>query len=213
MTTNYDNNELDSFEEEPSQPSSSSGGGNRNFVVAIAVLGVIFVIAIIAMVVAAVVILPANRRASEAKAAATLTQNAFIAAEATQQQATAAMLAQLRRTPSVTPTPLPSATLAPQAAPTNTAVVAQPTATAATPQATAPDSRTATVAALLTQAAEGKLTATAQGTPGGTGLTPTATALPTTGFAEDVGLPMLFGMALVLIAVIIFVRRARLSTR
>ncbi|RPJ50306.1 MAG: LPXTG cell wall anchor domain-containing protein, partial [Chloroflexi bacterium] len=42
-------------------------------------------------------------------------------------------------------------------------------------------------------------------------LTGTATALPSTGFAEDIGLPGLFGLALGLVLVIVLVRRLRLS--
>jgi LPXTG-motif cell wall-anchored protein len=60
------------------------------------------------------------------------------------------------------------------------------------------DPRTATVSALLTQAAS---TATTR--------TPTVTALPVTGFAEDVGVPGLVGLALVLIVVIFLARRLR----
>jgi hypothetical protein len=50
---------------------------------------------------------------------------------------------------------------------------------------------------LLTLAAEGK-TATA-----------TPSALPTSGFADDVGLPGMFGLALLLVAVIFLARRLR----
>jgi LPXTG-motif cell wall-anchored protein len=62
-------------------------------------------------------------------------------------------------------------------------------------------SSTATVAALLTQAAAGKFTPT-----------PTSSALPTTGFAEDVGVPGLFGIALVMILLIFLARRLRTAS-
>lgn len=81
-------------------------------------------------------------------------------------------------------------------APTNTPVVVSPTVAPASPTI----DRTGTVAALLTEAAAGKLTAT-----------PTASALPTTGFAEDVGVPGLFGIALVFILLIFLARRLRRS--
>lgn len=42
---------------------------------------------------------------------------------------------------------------------------------------------------------------------------PTATALPTTGFADEVGLPGLLAMAAVLLIVIFLARRMRLATR
>jgi hypothetical protein len=76
-------------------------------------------------------------------------------------------------------------------APTNTPVLASPTAVLASPTI----NRTGTVAALLTEAAAGKLTPTA-----------TTSALPTTGFAEDVGVPGLFGIALVMILLIFLAR-------
>jgi LPXTG-motif cell wall-anchored protein len=58
--------------------------------------------------------------------------------------------------------------------------------------------RTATVSALLTAAAESQVTPEA-----------TATELPDTGFVDDLGLPVLGGLALLLVAVIILVRRLR----
>jgi LPXTG-motif cell wall-anchored protein len=84
----------------------------------------------------------------------------------------------VQSTPTSSPTPL-------LAVPTDTPV---PTT----------DPRTATVAALLTQAASAQLT------PG-----PTTTALPSTGFADQVGIPGLVGMAILLIAVIFLARRLR----
>ena len=82
-------------------------------------------------------------------------------------------------------------------APTNTPVLASPTAVLASPTI----DRTGTVAALLTEAAAGKLTPTA-----------TTSALPTTGFAEDVGVPGLFGIALVMILLIFLARRLRTAS-
>jgi hypothetical protein len=64
------------------------------------------------------------------------------------------------------------------------------------------DPRTATVAVLMTQAAAARMTATYQGTAG---------ILPKTGFADEVGLPGLVSLSLVLIVVIFLVRRLRIS--
>jgi hypothetical protein len=112
--------------------------------------------------------------------------------------------------PAATFTPLPTEL------PTNT-----PTATATEePQSALPsvtseggptaDPRTATVQALLTQAALAQtqaaaaiLTVTA---------TPTSTALPDTGFADDVGIPALLAMTALLIMVIFVARRLREAT-
>ena len=46
---------------------------------------------------------------------------------------------------------------------------------------------------------------------GGGGGTPTATALPATGFADEVGLPGLVILALLLVVVVIVSRRLRMS--
>lgn len=96
-------------------------------------------------------------------------------------------------TPEVVPTdtPLP-------VTPTNTPVVIIPTNT----QAPTVDPRTATVAALYTQAAQATMPSVR--TP-----TPTSTALPSTGFADEVGAPAMLGLAILLLAVIFFARRLR----
>jgi hypothetical protein len=99
------------------------------------------------------------------------------------------------------------------ATPTRTRVPNTPTRTATpvvaatnTPVAAIADPRTATIAALLTQAA-----GVQQRTPTATGRA-TSTALPTTGFADDVGVPAMLGMAVMLIAVIFLARRLRTSS-
>ena len=115
---------------------------------------------------------------------------------------------------------------------TATSVIAVATAT---PQPTAAQpspapemlTRTAVVATQLAQgtvfptaptgAVVGNATATKQSTgTGGVGaVTPqvTSTALPTTGFVDEVGLPALFGLGLALIAVVVLARRLRLSAK
>lgn len=99
--------------------------------------------------------------------------------------------------PTEPPTNTPTATEIPQAALPSVTSEGGPTA----------DPRTATVQALLTQAAlaqtqaaEAILTVTA---------TPTSTALPDTGFADDVGVPALLGITGLLILVIFVSRRLR----
>ena len=80
--------------------------------------------------------------------------------------------------------------------PTNTPVIAQPTSTFT---ATA-NPATATVGAAFTQIANSTQT-----------IIPTSTALPNTGFADDVGAPGLILLAIVLVVVIFLVRRLRAS--
>jgi len=78
--------------------------------------------------------------------------------------------------------------------PTDTPVIAEATIT---PTDT-PNPATATVGAAFTQIAVSTQT-----------IIPTSTALPNTGFADDVGLPGMFALAVVLIGVIFLVRRLR----
>jgi len=78
--------------------------------------------------------------------------------------------------------------------PTNTPVIAEATETLSP----TPDPATMTVAAAFTQIAVSTQTVIA-----------TSTALPNTGFADDIGAPGLIAMALALVVVIFLVRRLR----
>jgi len=78
--------------------------------------------------------------------------------------------------------------------PTDTPVIAEATMTLTE----TPNPATATVGAAFTQIAASTQT-----------IIPTSTALPNTGFADDVGLPGMFALALALIIVIFLVRRLR----
>jgi hypothetical protein len=80
--------------------------------------------------------------------------------------------------------------------PTNTPVIAEATATSSP----TPDPATVTVAAAFTQLAVSTQT-----------IIPTSTALPNTGFADDLGAPGLMLIAVALVAVIFLVRRLRSS--
>ncbi len=101
-----------------------------------------------------------------------------------------------------TPTPAVTATNTPEPVqPTDTPVVIIPTNTLVPTG----DPRTATVAALYTQAAQATMPSVR--TP-----TPTSTALPATGFADEVGAPTLLGLAVLLLVVIFMARRLRSST-
>jgi LPXTG-motif cell wall-anchored protein len=200
--------------------SAAAASSNRNFLLALGVLGGIFVLLIIGLVVLFLL-----RRPGATQTANIAATNQVIFAANTQTASAATQIVSLLLTPSSTP--IPSATVEKPAA-TNTAVVAQPTATntaviaqptatntpasgsaagifTATPSVSPTVNRTGTVPALLTQSA-------AQTKTMAVNLTATATRLPKTGFAEDVGLPGLFGLAVGLLIVIVLVRRLRLST-
>jgi hypothetical protein len=78
--------------------------------------------------------------------------------------------------------------------PTNTPVIAEATSTLTE----TPNPATATVGAAFTQIAISTQT-----------IIPTSTALPNTGFADDVGIPGMFAIALALVVLIFLVRRLR----
>jgi LPXTG-motif cell wall-anchored protein len=168
--------------DEDSPPEES---GNRTFIIVAGVLGAITVLALVCIAAYAFVVLPRQRALRQEQDAAAIAQQTQVALGLAQTQAAR----NIKPTATVTPIP-PTST--PTSSPTP--VVALPTNTAAA----LGDPRTATVSALLTQAAA--VTRTAM---------PTSTALPSTGFVEDVGIPGLLGMAALLIAVIFLARRLR----
>ncbi|WP_299027436.1 hypothetical protein [uncultured Thermanaerothrix sp.] len=182
--------------EEPIEPEPEAGspGPNRNFLIAAGIIGGIFVLAIIALIVFALVSANQNRARLQQEAAQINAQNTVIAMQATQTSQAFA----LQQTLLAQPTPTTAAT----------PVIIVPTATPVPTNTLSPENmaRTATVAAFLTQVAKA-----ATGTPQAVGPTPTSTALPTTGFADEVGLPGLLGLAAFLILVIMITRRLRFS--
>lgn len=224
----------DSFQPDEPQATAApaSTGNSRNFMIAIGIIGAIFLVGLIVMGIMAATILPQRQAAQKTQQAVVMADNAALA-----QAATEAVLAQMAT--DVPPTTPPTATLPP----TNTPVVATPEPTleplpgkdkaetpdpavqtemAAAQAQTTPGTgggqvatlapgaaRTATLAVLLTQVAAGNQQADQAAGGGG----PTSTALPATGFADEVGLPGLFAAALGLIILILLARSLRLTTR
>jgi hypothetical protein len=208
---------------------------NRNFWLAAGILAAVFALIVIILTVLALWVLPRNREARLQEAALINAHNTATARSATD---LAIIQAQLSSdTPEVVATELATETVEPTTSPV---VVIDTETPEASPTEERPvgaevddPGRTATVAALLTQAAGGTTEATVPaatstvaglatrmgtqvaGQQGGAtpGVTPgvTVTALPQSGFAEDVGLPGLFGLAVGLVVVIFLVRRVRLS--
>lgn len=174
------NEELED-EEEEALPEESS---NRTFLLVAGGLGLLVIVSLICIAVYALVIVP-NRRDAQS------TQVAEINAQNTQVAYASGLTAEASawtNTPTSTRIPntaTPSPT--PLLAPSNTPAAGQPTE----------DPRTATVAALLTIQAGGLTT------------TPTATGLPDTGFADDVGIPGMLALTAALIIVILLARRLR----
>jgi len=167
------------YDENPPEESS-----NRTFLIAAGILGGIVLLSIACLAGYALIILPQQRAAQEGDQNAVATQKAQV-----DEALTATSVAfDLSLTSQATGTLLP----------TDTPVVAQPTATNTLEFTLTPDPATATVAAGLT------MVAASTGT-----VFPTSTALPTSGFADEVGLPGLVIAAMVLVAVIFLARRLR----
>lgn len=183
----YEGDDFD-YEDEETPPEESS---NRTFLIAAGILGGIVLLSIICLAGYGLVIVPRQQSAQQTQSAAmTQTAEIFIGDALT----ATALSYNLSQTPQVTDTPLP----------TDTPVVAVPTDTNTPENTNTPDPMTATVIAGQTLIAESTQTVVFTSTALGT-------ALPGTGFADDVGLPGLFIMALVLIAVIFLARRLRAS--
>lgn len=189
---NFDDDQFDPGgfpEETPPEPVQRSS--NRTFLIVIAVLGVIFLLALLLLLLVAPKYL-ANQRAAQQEQAAVInaanTATAMAATSMANQQFTQAAQTAIARTPTVGPTKTP------------VVVVAANTQAAGGSGLTA--SELATVSALQTQMAANGAAATA-----------TATALPNSGFADEFGLPMMAGMAVILVLIIILSRKLRLSSR
>lgn len=171
---------------------------NRTFLIVAGVLAALIVVSIVCMALYAMVFVPLRSNQQATEVAKIYAQNTQVALAAGQTEEAS----RYTSTPTVTPIP-PTATTTP------TSVVAVPTDVAST---STPNSRTATVAALLTQAAEAQLTTT-----------PAPSALPDTGFMDEVvvpgvgnlalviGVPGLIILSLVLVGVIVLARRLRSS--
>jgi len=185
MTTDdFDFDDVDL--EGETQPEVSS---NRTFLLVAGILGAILILALVCLGVYAMVYLPGQRNAQSTAAAEINAQNTEVA-----------MLSQMTleaqswtATPTITLTPLPvTATRTPVVAPTDTPEGGVAADVAAGTQ----DPRTATVAALFTQQAAKELTAT-------------PSAIPDTGFADDVGIPGMIALAASLVLIIFLARRLR----
>jgi len=174
------------FEVGSAPPEESS---NRTFVFAAAAVGGLLVLSMICLGLYALVVAPRQQEARNAQATQIILDNTKMAGSLT--ETAAALNPTSTRAPTRTPVP----TVAPPTA-TAVVVVASPTV-----QATI-DPGIATAIAQATLAA-------AQGGGGGT---PTPTALPSTGFADEVGLPGLVLLGVLLVVVVVVSRRLRMST-
>lgn len=176
----YEGDDLE-FDDAEAMPEESS---NRTFLIAAGILGGIVLLSIACLAGYALLILPQQNAAQQTQSAIE-TQNAGTINDAL---TATAISFDLSQTPQITDTPFP----------TDTPVVAQPSATNTLEFTLTPDPVTATVGAGYTQLAASTGT-----------VFPTSTALPISGFADEVGLPGLVIAAMVFVAVIFLVRRLR----
>jgi hypothetical protein len=175
--------DIDTTEEEfESLPPEESN--NRTFIIVASALGGLMLLTLICTALYAFFLLPRSRQQREAEVATVNAQNTAMAVAVTQTSRAA------RWSPTSPPVE-PTAT----SEPTNTPVLAQPATSTSTPII---DAVATTQAALFTLAAEVTQTTIL-----------TSTALPSSGFADDVGAPSLLALAVVLVVVIFLVRRLR----
>jgi hypothetical protein len=179
------------FDDAGDAPLPEESNNNRTFLIAVSILGGIILISIACIV--GVYLFGLRRNATNTQLAQANT-NATATAAAFISEALTATSDGLLSLPTTTSTPVPTSVVN-----LATSTVA---ATLETPQAAGVDStsiaNTATIGAAYTQAAAAQLT-----------VVPTTTALPTTGFADEVGLPGLVVMALAFVIVILLARRLR----
>ncbi len=173
--------------------------GNRMFLIAAGVLGAIAVLALVCIAIYALVVLPRNREQRAAQVSTLDAQNTEVASiinKTSTAAAAAALIAAYTPTPTATKIP-PS----PTPAPTATSVVVM---VATTPPTLSSENMTATA---VIGGLQQKATLT---TAAATSLTPTATStMPVGGFADELGLPVMVGVAVLLIVVIFLARRLR----
>lgn len=165
-------------------PEGEAPDNNRTFMLVAGGMGLLVLLTLICFAVYAFFLAPKQKQEQANQAATMAAQNTQIAAGLT---GTAEAL-------SWTTTPLPSPIPTDTPAPSPTPVVVMPSDTPT------PDNAyvTATIQAALTQAALAQQT-----------VIPTTTALPGTGFADEVGLPGLMVMALAFVIIILLARRLR----
>jgi hypothetical protein len=187
----YGEDDVNFEEDDAEQPEESN---NRTFLFAMLAIGGLVFVVLLCIVGYFVYSrmsggTPSAEMLAQTQAAATQNIDAQVQAGLTgTSMAATAMASALPPTNTPTPSPTP--------------VVALPTDT---PDLGTPDPATATIAAALTQAAA--ITQTVVLT--STAIPPASAALPNSGFFDEVGLPLLGGMTLLLIAVIIVARRLR----
>ncbi|MBE0669991.1 MAG: hypothetical protein IH588_05325 [Anaerolineales bacterium] len=180
------------FDDGEDAPLPEESNNNRTFLVAVGILGGIILLSIACLV--GVYLFGLRGRATTQQAdAANLTATAQAANLFIESALTATFQASILPTTTSTPEPTAVVNVATATSTPDPAIVSAL-------EAGTPAAATATVGAALTQAAAAQLT-----------IVPTTTALPNTGFIDDMGVPGLVVMALAFVIVILLARRLRTS--
>ena len=205
----FENLDLSNNEEMPPDESGAppEESGNRTFLIIAGVLGAVALLCLVFIAIYALVVVPRSRSAVATQRAVVDSQNTQVAViiESTSTSAAGtALAASFTATPTITPippTPTATASPTPLLAVATTEVPLQATATstvsAQMQAAQVTLNANATLVYVSTQTARVLQQATQQAN------------MPRTGFADSVGLPLMVGMAFVLIAVIFLARRLR----
>lgn len=198
----FENLDVDGDLQPPEAPPPEENS-NRMFFIAAGVLGGIALLALICIAVYALVWRPQSIKVKEQQKATVDAQNtevASIIASTSTAAMQAAIEAAYTQTPTNTPVPAsPTMTSVP------TQVVALPVEGSPTGPTLQPEMATATALypTLTANAILFSQTLTARPE------LATSTAIPDTGFADNIGLPMMLGLAILLIAIIFLARRLR----
>jgi hypothetical protein len=181
---------------------------NRTFFVSFGLIALIFALTLAALAFVVFYVLPQSRAKRESQNIQIYAANTATALAATQLSESLALAAAATEEP--TATIAPTFTQMPTTTSELQEVTVEPTLAGVTAAAAQgggdpgdPTGRTATLAALQTQAASARLTAIAEGR--------TTTALPTTGLMDGIGFPGAIGLTVVLGLVIVASRKLRSS--
>jgi len=182
------------FDDLGDAPLPEESNNNRTFIIAVAILGGIILISLACLV---GVYLFGQRSRNTAAQLALANTNATATAASYINEALTATSQTLLSLPTTTSTPEATSVVNVATATVSTNTPLAPAVGAAGLDSTSV-ANTATIGAAYTQAAAAQLTVVV-----------TTTALPTTGFADEVGLPGLVVMALAFVIVILLARRLR----
>ncbi len=203
--------DFDEYEGDDLSGDREAKPSNKTFFVSFGLIAVIFALTLAALAFVVFYVLPQSRAKREAQNIQIYAANTATALAATQLSESLALAAAATEEPTATIAPtftqLPTYTATPElqelAIEPAVEVTPEEAQGGSDPGAGLEDSRTATLAALQTQAAAARLTAIAEGR--------TTTALPTTGIMDGIGFPGAVGLTVVLGLVIVASRKLRSS--